>query len=895
MRPFWPTRPNAADSRRPYGSIKREAEAARFRSADCQVVPAAGQGGKLKIGLMRYGIGAGLALTVLILGLTVCGLTVCGLTVCGLTVCGPTVCGPTVGRIGERPLAATMPRAPSHAGPGDAGPGRAIVEEDAVTGTVIDVGPAVLHEDVIRLGMNLGRQDFFDSQEILKNLVSQNPGFEGRQWQTVLKCGAVTTSSCADAANDGSWTAGFLDGGTYEVITGAAAGATGTILHNTAAAVHTGTVVQFAEPTKSLASGDYIVVRKTSPGYAIDGWTSYTGGGASLGVELKDLSPRTPGLQAMRIDASGPGQFASLTSSFGTEGVRSYLTLRGPYRISFRAKSVRGNRSLGVKLTSSGSGQTLVERSVPLSAAWQDYRVDFDAGAPTRPEGSISLSFIAAGAAVLLDDVSLEEATANGTAFRDDVVQTLRRLRPGVLREMDSGPNFGCSLDNMLAPRFARRRCGFNRYGTVTEDDAIGLHDFLVLAEKLGAEPWYTMQLGMSDQEAANLMEYLGGPVTTKYGAARAALGHPVPWTKTFPRIHLEFGNEAWNTAQPGATMPDPEAYASRATAVFKILRASPWYRAGEFNLIADGQAFYPGLTGILLKTMQGVDTISIGPYNFDTFADDSSIEHIFGPMFAEPQFLDDTVDGMVQQEFHFAAMAVHPVKLAVYETNIGAVQGTASQASLDSTIPSLGAGIASILHELLMLRDRGITVQNTFEIGGGTFPFRNTATHKEERSPVWGVVVDMGGPANRVRPSFLAQQLANNAIRPTMLTVKIKGDDPTWDQPKTANDNFALDRVHELQSFAFADAASTTLILVNLSRTSAHTVGLSGVCAPSGEVKVETLTSAKINDTNELRETVRTVTREEHDVVPGKTTFSLPPFSMTSLASGNHECAPVK
>jgi len=834
----------------------------------------------LKIGLMKYGIGAALALAILVLGLT-------------------------VGRFLERPLAATIPNVPKPA----------TAAENTVTGTVIDVTPAVLHDDVIRLGMNLGREDFFDSQEILKNLVSQNPGFEGGQWQTVLKCGKVTPTSCADAANDGSWTDGFLDGGTYEVITGAAAGETGTILHNTAAAVHTGTVVEFepaapspgtrstgtkspgtkAPQTGALAPGDYIVVRKTWPGSAIDGWTSYVGGGASFSAEFKDLSPRTPGLQAMRIDASGPGQFAALTSSFGTEGVRSYLSLRGPYRVSFRAKSVRGNRSLGIKLVTSGNGKTLFERSVPLSGAWQDYTVDFDAGEPTQPEGSISLVFSVAGAAVLLDDVSLEESTSNGTAFRDDVLATLRRLKPGVLRDMDSGPNFGCSLDNMLAPRFARRRCGFNRYGTVTDDDAIGLQDFLVLAEKLGAEPWYTMQLGMSNQEAANLMEYLGGPVTTKYGAVRAALGHPVPWTSTFPRIHLEFGNEAWNSAQPGATIPDPEAYASRATTIFKILRASPWYTASRFNLIADGQAFYPGLTGILLKTMQGVDTISIGPYNFDVFADDSSIEHIFGPMFAEPQYFDDTVDGIVQQESHFAAVAAHPVKLAVYETNIGAVSGTASQASLDSTIPSLGAGIASILHELLMLRDRGITVQNTFELGGGTYPFRNTATYKEERSPVWGVVVDMGGPANRVRPSFLAQQLANNAIRPTMLTATIRGEDPKWDQPKSANGNFALDRVHELQTFAFSDAASTTLILVNLSRTSAHAVGLSGACAPRGEVKVETLTSAKINDTNELRDTVKTVTREEHNVVPGTTVFSLPPFSMTSLASSNHGCVPVK
>jgi alpha-L-arabinofuranosidase len=806
----------------------------------------------------------------------------------GALALGVVLFGLAAGRRARMPLAATTSAAPN------LGIAQGEPEGDAGS-TVIDVSPAVMREDVIRLGMNLGREDSYDSLETHKNLVSDNPGFEGRQWQSVLRCGKVTPTSCSDAANDGGWPAGFLDGGSYEVISGTATGKSGSILHSTGAEAHTGAIVQFTQPTGDLKTGDLIVVRKEWPGNATDGWNVYVGGGAAVSAEYRDLSPRTPGVQAVRMDALGPGQFVSLSTSFGTDGRRSYLTLRGPYRISFRAKGVGGGRTLGVRLASS-TGQSFVDRTVSLSGNWQDYSFDFDARDPGRPEGSITFSFNVGGAAVLLDDVSLEETAPNGTAFRNDVVATLQRLRPGVLRYMDSGQNFGCSLDNMLAPRFARKRCGFNRYGTQADSVATGLHDFLVLAEKLGAEPWYTMQLGMSTREAANLMEYLGGPVTTKYGAVRAALGHPVPWTKTFSRIHLEFGNEAWNDAQAGATIPDPDMYAARATEIFKTLRASPWYPATRFNLIANGQAGYPGLTGILLKTMQGMDTISIGPYNFNTFGDDSSIEHIFGPMFAEPQYYDDTAGGAVQQESHFASTAVHPAGLAVYETNIGTTEGTVSQASLDSTIPSLGAGIASILHELLMLRDRGITVQNTFQLGGGTYPFHNTAgTYKDERSPVWGVVVDMGGPANRVRPSFLAQQLANDAIRPTMLTTKIEGHDPTWNQPKTANDNFALDRAHELQSFAFADAASTTLILVNLSRTSAHTVGLSGACAPRGEVKVETLTSAKINDTNELADNVKTVAREEHDVIPGTTKFSLPPFSMTSLVSSNHGCASAK
>lgn len=762
--------------------------------------------------------------------------------------------------------------------------------------TIINVSPVILHQNVIRFGMNLGNQNNYDSQQILKNLINENPGFEGQQWQSVLQCGKVTPTSCTDSGNSGAWAEGFLDGGTYEVLTGDAVGETGPILHSTGASGQVSTTVQFAQTAKLIGKDDYIAVRKTIKGDGIGGWGKYVVGGATITTEYKDLSPKTVGSQALRINTSGPDQFVALSVGVDTTGNRSYVQLRGPYRLRFRAKGISGTKSVGVNLQRFGAPDPFLDKTIPLSSTWQDYTLDFDAHESTRAVGAITLKFNVINTELLLDDVSLEEATSNGTVFRDDVVATLHRLNPGVLRYMDSGQNFGSSLDNMLAPQQARLRSGFSQYATSPFGVSIGLHDFLVLCEKLGTEPWYTMQIGMSAQEATNIMEYLAGPVTTKYGATRAALGHPVPWTETFPRIHLEYGNEAWNTAQTGATMPASLAYASRTNLIFKTIRASKWFSPGRFNLVANTQAVWHGRTSELLQTMREADTIDIGPYLFNTFADDSSTEHIFGPMLAQPQFLDSSVDGYVHGQAHVAATAQHPVHLAVYEVNMGTTSGTASQASINAAVPSVGAGITVAEHELLMLRDLGVTIQNTFQLGGGDFPFSNTTgTPKNETSPVWAVVVDMGGATNRVRPVFLAQQLVNQVIRPTMLTTSISGDDPKWDQPHSANDNFGLERVHELQSFAFADSASTTLIVVNLSRTSTHTVGLGGPCAPQGRVAVQTLTSAKITDNNELQENVKTTTREQENVVPGTSVFALPPFSITSFSSSNTGCRPAR
>ena len=754
--------------------------------------------------------------------------------------------------------------------------------------TVVDVSSVVIRQRVKRLGMNLGGENFYDSQQILKNLVSRNPGFEGQQWQTVMRCDQVSPTSCTDAGHSGNWPQGFLDQGSYEIISGAGQGQTGTISHSTLASEHVGVTITFAQPAKLLAANDTIKVRSVKPGNATAGWSPQANGGATITTEFTDLSPRTTGTQAVRLNASGAGQEASLNQYFDSIPGRSYLQFRGAYVIRFRAKAVAGRKAVSVYLQrpTMGPWTPLFKQNVLLTSDWKDYTLQFHAAEAASNVGTLMFGFTVSEAEVLLDDVSLTEAGSNGTAFRNDVVATLQRLNPGVLRYMDSGNNFGSDLDNMLAPEEARQRSGFNKYLSESDDIPVGLHDFLVLCEKIGAEPWYTMQIGMSEKEAAGIMQYLGGSTATKYGATRAALGHPLPWTQTFPVIHLEYGNEAWNEAQPGASIPDPEVYAARASTIFRIMRASPEYAAGRFDLIADGQAVNTFMTAKILEKIEGADTIDIAPYFFHTFNDDSSLEHIFGPMFAQPQMLDSAPEGYVHKQANAAATALHPVRLAVYETNIDAVTGTVGQASVNATVPSLGAGIAAVDHMLLMLRDLGVTVQNTFTLTGGGYHFTNTAGRDPgETSPVWSVVVDMGGATNRVRPSFLAQMLANQAIGKQMLATRINGSDPTWDQPRSPNDNVELERARELQSFAFTSPQTSTLIVFNLSRSGAHSIGLSGDCAPQGAVTVKTLTATAMTDNNEQSDKVKVVSREEQ-VTPGSSTFSLPPFSMTTLSS---------
>ncbi|MGM9699453.1 MAG: alpha-L-arabinofuranosidase C-terminal domain-containing protein [Prevotella sp.] len=81
----------------------------------------------------------------------------------------------------------------------------------------------------------------------------------------------------------------------------------------------------------------------------------------------------------------------------------------------------------------------------------------------------------------------------------------------------------------------------------------IGYHEYLQLAEDLGAEPLFCINAGVSHkevipsdqidqwiQDALDAIEYANGPVTSVWGAARARNGHPEP----FNMKYIEVGNE---------------------------------------------------------------------------------------------------------------------------------------------------------------------------------------------------------------------------------------------------------------------------------------------------------------------------------------------------------------
>ena len=767
--------------------------------------------------------------------------------------------------------------------------------------TNIAIDSKVIRSNVKRFGINLSGQSFYDSGEMLRNLSYRNPGFEGFMWQTVLQCKFVKGDSCADNDEWSFWPVDFVKGATFEFFYGAAKGQKGIVAGNTPASgpAHQGVWISFGKLGTHPQVGDFYIIRKNMPGNAEGGWRMDNKGGATVSTETSDISKASPGKQALRLNAPNPGQFISVSGDIDTYPGRSFVELNGTYTLTFRAKSASGPNRLNVsatRLSSKYGNLTYLTHEIQLTSAWQDFKFPITAHENGAIVGPIQLRFDFHGGTALLDDVAFTETPSpdNPTAFRNAVVYRLRELHPGILRYMDNGTNFGSSLDNLLAPPFGRLRAGYSETTKEPGDISIGLHEFLVLCQAIKAEPWFVVPMSFSRQDMQNLMEYLSAPAAKPYGVKRASLGQTAPWTSVFPMIHLELGNETWNwNSFAGEGVQDPKAYATRVSEIFAAARATPLFDSAKFDLIMDGWWAVPWWNEQELSIPSHADTIDIAPYTFSKFNDASSTEAIFGPMFAEPEAMDSRPTGLVAQQAKLAEKS--NIKLAVYEVNLGADEGTVDQAALDTTVPSLGAGLSVADHMLLMLRDDGIINQAVFALPEYVNGFNNTAKpNARELVPLWGTVVDMGGETNRVRPTFLSEQLANSAIADKMLLTTVTGSNPTWEQPESTNAKVKLSGAHLIQSFAFTDGSRCSVVLFNLSRNAALPVTLSGALAPHGPhatIQVGRLTSAHISDGNELAQHVDIKHETLPDFDPGKP-YSLPPFSMTVLSwpdSGSH------
>ena len=707
-----------------------------------------------------------------------------------------------------------------------------------------------------------------------RNLLFRNPGFEGEVYRSIVRCSSGTGTTCIDSRAS-SWPAGFWSGAEFEFIYGHATGRAGIILKSERNSADGGTTLRFADGI-APAAGDFVVLRKIVSGSAETGWWPTISDGGSIQTEFHDLAPKTEGKQALRI-SSGQGGRAAISSFFDSTPERPFIQLRGTYLLQFKAKSTGGSNLLDVEMsraTSPVPARALL-RKIRLTHEWKDYSISLEAHETGFERGAIQIQFIADHSDVLLDEVSFEEHASgeeNPSIFRDSVVARSGSSGPGLLRFWAG--QLGDSFANQIAPPFSRMRAGFSRWRANADEIQYGLVDFLQLCKSVGAQPYYVVPITFSKDEIQSLIQFLGGANDTQYGKRRLELGERAHQTEEFRRIHLEFGNEAWNPVFEGGTIEDPVAYGTRAGELFQAARLSSGYSVDRFDLVLGGQAVNIPRNQRILSASRAFDSFSVAPYQMDRVDSFETSEQLFQPLFAEPQIVHSD-SGYMGRNAALVRDLATPARLIACELNANTMQGSISQDALDSLTPSMGVGLAVIESMLLMLRDLGVREQMLWSLPQYSFKREDGKIAK-----LFGAVVDIG-MTDRKRPQYLAIQLANSVLSGDLLEVRQSGSNPTWDVPGI--NGVTAKHAHAVQSFALTSGSNRSLILLNLQVAGGLDVTFRGPKSPRGDVRMRRLHAPSITANNETENDVSITERSMQTFDPASE-FFLPPYSMTVL-----------
>ena len=146
--------------------------------------------------------------------------------------------------------------------------------------------------------------------------------------------------------------------------------------------------------------------------------------------------------------------------------------------------------------------------------------------------------------------------------FRSDLMQMLVDMNPKFLRLPGGNYLEGDNTERLILigkRPSGRWPCEKGHRGPwgYRSSDGLGLMEYLLWCEDMGAEPLLAVYAGYSlngdhidagpklepfVQDALDEIEYITGSADTKWGAQRAADGHPQP----FPLHYVEIGNEDW-------------------------------------------------------------------------------------------------------------------------------------------------------------------------------------------------------------------------------------------------------------------------------------------------------------------------------------------------------------
>lgn len=308
--------------------------------------------------------------------------------------------------------------------------------------TILTVTDTVATPDIERFGVNLG--------DVPMKERLPNGGFEGTLYRTIGFGPAGDATSYFDWFGIGSW-GRVIKGGNYMFVSGPRKGVKGKVLDIVHEAYPprpdkgkmTKYIFDTKGPTPTENNGILLEAVDDETGFLGQhgsGYWVFLKGAAIVATEAGDARPGSLGKVAAVLTAPKPGDMAELMAPLGST---RDMDLAGTWRLSLWVKGA-GILTLGLgNWFHRVGGSALHQKSVPLTPTWKQHTFAFALDKYPKGrnwEGSLALDLQFTGGTCRLDDLSMVQAgDKNPTAFRDDVVETLKRLHPGTIRFLNMG------------------------------------------------------------------------------------------------------------------------------------------------------------------------------------------------------------------------------------------------------------------------------------------------------------------------------------------------------------------------------------------------------------------------------------------------------------------------
>lgn len=555
----------------------------------------------------------------------------------------------------------------------------------AAAAPAVQLSPGEAVGELARIGVNLGGRTVWGAEQLMANVL-RNPGFESVLDGALIIVADVNGASVLD---DSRWTArpaGFWTGAAYEVLSGPAAGRRGRVIDNHRISDQAADTLALDPPVPMLRVGDVLAVQGQQDTTAAPLW--WTQGQV---LSTSEKRPGSLGRRSVRLSAT-PGRPAAVLHYLDNIGARAgkLLPVNGKWRLAVWLRASQPGTRVRLSFGRQGRPAWLDQvRSMAPGSGWRLEEITFDAQ-DDGPTGPLQLAITCESGEVLVDDVELGAAVAPQTGgFRAEVIDTLRAMRPGYLRDWQG--QLADTPDNRAAAVMARHPIRY-RPGEDEVQFAYSLDEFLALAADVGARPWLVLPATSTPAQARDFGALL----------RRAWQRHH------FDEIVVEHGNEHWNSIFRPAGIAQPGVLAEVADRAFAALRQGagpevPLHRVIG-TLYVDGSA-----AGRMMNLSRQSEGVAVAPY------------------FLYRQDAGENTDAVLDRALHediaplrqaSAAAAAAKRTVDVYEVNFHTTAGSASPAERDAVVTAPAAG-AALMRRLLQSASAGVQRQAVYALAG--------------------------------------------------------------------------------------------------------------------------------------------------------------------------------